>query len=998
MFRSWASMHGGVYVPVTNTTIPNPYLNFVPDRDISTKNGKNLTLMNPAYMTRQIFEIAEKQYGVKGHITSLNPIRPENKADEWETRALQKIQEGLSEYNSIEKIDGTLYMRSMHAMKVEQSCMKCHAKQGYKVGDIRGGISVSIPMDKYNQVAKKQTGNLLLTHLAVYTIVLLLGALAYKKFLQELKKRHSIKKELWESEKKFEILYHNSPDMFVSVAPHNAKILVCNDTLLKETGYTRDEVIGSEVFMMYHESSLDKAKIAFGQFVRTGFVKNKELTLKRKNGTKIPVNLNVNSIRNEKNEILYSISSWKDMTEQKTAKDKLLAAKEKAEESEKKYKRLTDNARDLIYRMSLPDGQYEYVSPSSFRIFGYTPEEFYSSPILIKNVIHPDFNDYFQTEWEKLIAGDLSPTYVYKIISRSGEEKWLDQRNVLIRDNTNTPVAIEGIATDITKQKQAETNLNLRNKKYEALNEELKQTNDELLSKKEEIAKKEELLRLINNASIDQIYGYDLNNRFILANRTLCENLNLSADEIIGKTYREFGFPEELCKLWDEWHRQTYEKGATVQYAETPMPDGTTQYFEVNLFVIKNNEGKVIGISGVNRNITKRKNTEKELIKAKEKAEESDNLKTEFLNNMSHEIRTPMNGIIGFSEFLNQNELSHQKHEYYTRIIQNSAKQLLHIIDDILEISTLGTKQVKIAPSVFFLNDLLMELFSVHNLKAREKKIHLYFKKGLKDKDSTIKTDQPKLVKILDNLIENAIKYTMEGFVEIGYHTTDRNVLLYVKDTGIGINPKNHQMIFERFSQEEKEITKKHGGLGLGLAIANENVELLGGKISLDSEKGKGSTFYVTIPNVLIDSNEVTEESSIESIPNSSKNYTILIAEDEEINYLYLEVLFEQKSAQDFKLIHAKNGKEAYDLCCMNKNIDLVLMDIKMPIMNGHEASEKIKSQLPNLPIIAQTAYSTESDRELALNHGCDDFISKPIDEDNLFTMVYKHLRMDTTN
>ncbi|HYW95984.1 MAG TPA: response regulator, partial [Bacteroidales bacterium] len=246
----------------------------------------------------------------------------------------------------------------------------------------------------------------------------------------------------------------------------------------------------------------------------------------------------------------------------------------------------------------------------------------------------------------------------------------------------------------------------------------------------------------------------------------------------------------------------------------------------------------------------------------------------------------------------------------------------------------------------------------------------------------------------LGNLLENALKFTNKGFIEMGYYLEQGNLVLYVKDTGIGVSPEGKDIIFERFSQENKEISSIHGGLGLGLSISKENARLLGGDITVESEKYKGSTFIVTIPYKQEKNN--TGETVLTGTMNEGESVdflTILVAEDEEVNYLYIEALFDSVTDFKFKLIHARNGKEAVEICRDDKRIDLILMDLKMPVMNGYEATEIIKSICPDVPVIAQTAYSTESDKAMSLKHGCDAFISKPLKRDEFLGLVYEYVR-----
>ncbi len=489
----------------------------------------------------------------------------------------------------------------------------------------------------------------------------------------------------------------------------------------------------------------------------------------------------------------------------------------------------------------------------------------------------------------------------------------------------------------------------------------------------------------------DGIIIHDTSGKIISINAKTKEIFNLKEQDIACYTIYDITSPNQDTSQFNEI--LTKAQNSTPQIIEwLGIQLETLQEIPLQISINPSVWYDKPVLVSVVRDFTERKNFEKELIAAKEKAEESNQLKNEFLNNMSHEVRTPMNGIIGFTEMLEEPDLSDETRKYYLKIVQNSCYQLLKIIDDILEISSLKTKQSEINEVSFCIDNLLKELFSLFSLKSKERKIPIYIKaQNLKEKTNII-TDKYKLTKILTNLLENALKFTHQGYIEIGYFLEVNKIKLYVKDTGIGISPENINKIFDRFSQEEKDLSRQYGGLGLGLSISRENAILLGGDITIESKKGEGSTFYVIIPYKPSNnscSNEIQKDTV--NVNDPTQNYTILIAEDEEVNFLFFEALLESRT--NIKLIHAKNGQEAIDICFGNKDIDLILMDIKMPILNGYEATEIIKSKLPDLPIIAQTAYSTIADRNAAKNHGCDDFISKPISREELLALIDYHLK-----
>jgi signal transduction histidine kinase/CheY-like chemotaxis protein len=379
---------------------------------------------------------------------------------------------------------------------------------------------------------------------------------------------------------------------------------------------------------------------------------------------------------------------------------------------------------------------------------------------------------------------------------------------------------------------------------------------------------------------------------------------------------------------------------------------------------------------------------------AKEHAEKSDRLKTEFLHNMSHEIRTPINGIMGFSNLLRKPDLDDSEKEEFINIIRHNSEQLLRIIDDILEISKLETKQVRIQNSETNLTHLLSDLYAIFKIKAQEKDILLELTNNLEENESTVMIDESKLLKIINNLVENALKFTSKGFVEVGCSLQHNDLKFYVRDSGIGIDRSNHAKIFERFSQESDSIARKYGGLGLGLSIARENVELLGGTITVQSSQGVGAVFTFTIPYHPV-------EKALPGIEKSSLSRdgklsgTLMIAEDDKNNLRFFETILSWSFPQ-IKTILVTDGQQAVDLCKKDPGIDLVLMDIKMPVMDGYEATRLIKTIRPDLPVVVQTAYSTAEEKNVAVEAGCDDFITKPISEEILGTIIRRYLNGKT--
>jgi len=368
-----------------------------------------------------------------------------------------------------------------------------------------------------------------------------------------------------------------------------------------------------------------------------------------------------------------------------------------------------------------------------------------------------------------------------------------------------------------------------------------------------------------------------------------------------------------------------------------------------------------------------------DLEKAKQKAEESDKLKTSFLANLSHEIRTPMNGILGFADLLNDSDITEETKELYIGMIKKSGERMLGLIGDLVDISKIESGQVKINPEKADLNQIIDRLHSYYNLMARQKGISFICNKGLDESESNILIDSLKFEQVLTNLLNNAFKFTSKGKIELSYWKEKENLHFKVKDSGAGIPEGMEKLIFERFRQAENTYLKKTEGSGLGLSISKAFIELMGGRIWVKSIYGEGSEFYCTIPYKPIsipNANNIISQNSAYKLA-----LTALVVEDDEIGYIYIQHILEQNNCIS---LHAENGQQAIEMIQQHPEISIILMDLKMPVMNGIEATKIIRQSNPTIPIIAQTAYTTNEDRKLALEAGCNDFITKPINKDIL--------------
>lgn len=383
-----------------------------------------------------------------------------------------------------------------------------------------------------------------------------------------------------------------------------------------------------------------------------------------------------------------------------------------------------------------------------------------------------------------------------------------------------------------------------------------------------------------------------------------------------------------------------------------------------------------------------RKNTELGITRALERATESDRLKSSFLANMSHEIRTPMNGILGFANLLKNDKLSEKDRQQYIHIIEKSGNRMLGIINDLIDISKIESGITELILSDFNLNNALDYIYSFFKPEAEIKGLKLSYSKALVAESALIKSDSEKIYAILINLVKNAIKYTAVGEIDFGYSVANDFIRFKIKDTGIGIPEDKHEAIFNRFVQANLKLSSSFEGVGLGLAITKAYVELLGGKIWIESEHTKGSTFYFEIPYIKGEKMKNTEEQQISVNETVKSKLKILIAEDDVINQKLFSYILRDISDD---LTITDNGAEAVKEYTERNDIDIILMDLKMPKMDGYTATRIIREKDKDIKIIALSAFAMETDRKKALENGFNDYVSKPIKKVELYKAIGKY-------
>lgn len=676
--------------------------------------------------------------------------------------------------------------------------------------------------------------------------------------------------------------------------------------------------------------------------------------------------------------------------EKKTLEELVLEKTFELKESEEKYRAIYNNA-PLSYQSLDINGCFIDVNPTWLNVLGYEEKEVIGK--CFSEFLHPDWKPHFEKNFKEFKRiGNVSDVQ-FKMKHKDGHYLDISFEGCTGLEPDGSFKQTYCVFQDITKRKLAE----------------------------EALVESEERYNLAMNATRDGIYDWNLITNEIYYTPAWKKMLGYEDHELPNdfSIWEKLTEAEDVKKSW-KMQNEVINKKRDYFEMEFKMKHKDGHWVEIlsRAEAVFDESGKAIRMVGTHTDITERKKADLKLNMALNKATESDRLKSSFLATMSHELRTPLNAIIGFSDIIDE-DLPVEEIVGFAKTINASGNHLLSIVEDLFDITLIESGEIQIHKREENLHSILND---VHNIiiseqhKTKKEHLDLNLRIPPEEQDLLINTDASKLKQILINLLKNALKFTDKGHIHYGYsiktdtvrppvgrtgsrssvaeRSRNTEIEFFVEDTGIGVPKDKQDIIFDVFRQVDETHTKIYGGTGIGLSISKKLTKLLGGKIWIESSENKGSTFYFTLPfesPAAID--EINEENIKPQLKTKQKSKqktkTVLIVEDDESSFEFLKVILTKLNVN---IIWAKNGKDAVECCKEKANIDLILMDINMPIMNGYEATKLIKKIKPHLPIIAQTAYAIIGDRQKSIDAGCDDYISKPIKKHELIAKIEKLL------
>ena len=769
--------------------------------------------------------------------------------------------------------------------------------------------------------------------------------------------KHTMEKKLRISEKRLSIILKSIGDAVIA-ADNNGVINYINPEAERLTNFSEKQAIGKnifEIFRIENDIQRNQANEAVqnmnGDDCPTRFPY--QVTIECSESTKKIVEVNFNPIKDEKKNLSGMVISFRDISEKLQGEIALL-------ESEKKYRKVVENATEIIFVINTK-GEFTFVNDATVKISEYNEDEL--KEIGYYNLILPAHRSAIKNKvLRQYVSFEKTKTLEYPFRTKSGSIKWLEQKSTLIFEQDKVS-GFHIIARDITDKKLAE-------EKILQLSRAVEQSPVSII-----ITSVEAKIEYVNPA-FTALTGFTLN-------------------EIIGKNPRKLIYGsisrQEYRKLWDTIKAGRDWKGEF----QNKKKNGEVFWQVITISSVKNSESEITHFLGIIEDITERKRFENELILAKEKAEESNKLKSNFMANMSHELRTPMIGIIGYSDILAE-ELKNTELREIVEVIKSSSDRLMHTMDLILDLTKIETNRTDVSFKEINIGSVIER--EIENYRNTIENKGLYFKIYVKDKNVSSDLDEKLFCQILNNLIGNSVKFTPEGGITVEVDSEKGKnkewAVIKVIDTGIGIPQNSLSLIFEEFRQVSEGYGRSHEGIGLGLTIIKKSVELMKGEITVESKIGSGSAFTIRFPAVAKKTSEDRNEDMAAKIFElksvEANRHKILVVDNDKMSRDFIYFILRKYYNMEF----AESGQSAIDLASQNK-FSAILMDIGLGYgMNGVEATKEIRKikGYETTPIVAMTAYAMKGDKESFLENGLSHYMSKPFDKNTLLNLLEKIL------
>jgi len=930
LYRAWATEQGGVYVPPTEATPPNPYLK-IEDRDVVTQSGKHLTLVNPAYMTRQIYNLTQKTSGIRGHITSLELLNPNNAPDPWEKNSLEQFQKGMKDTSSLEKIDGQLFLRYMHPLQIESGCLHCHSAQGYKVGDVRGGISISVPMTPYYASQEKEFVSVSIVHAFLWLFGLALGWIGQRRFRREESDRMSAVHDLQESEARFRVVLENVQDAYFRIN-QDGRLINASPSAAVMYGYdSPEEMTGLPAQALYQDP--EGWDFVIEKMKKHGQVHDRIAKGKKKNGTQFWISLNAQYFYDDEGQVQGTEGFIRNITERKQAEEALRS-------SEEKYRLLFMN--NPVPMWVYDTNTLAFLAVNDFAVdhYGYSRQEFLS--MTIKDIRLPEDVPYLYDVLEKY-KGILRKVGTLRHRKKDGSLIDVDITAHMIEFDGRQAIFV--LAMDITEQKHAEKLQRQSEEKFRAA----------FITSPDSIN--------INRLS-DGMY--------ISINQGFTRIMGYMEEDAIGKTSLEMNIwvdVEDRNKLVAGL--KEFGKIENLE-ARFKAKDGTHRIGLMSATII--NLNTVPHILSITRDITEVKRLQLELFQSQKML----SIGT-LAGGIAHDFNNILNIILGYSGLIEARKDQPEKFSESIDAIKQAVDRGASLVHQILTFA----RKAETTIEPINISDLVQELCSM--LKQTFPKV-ITFTLRLSEDLPLIHADHSQMHQVLLNLCVNArdamphggtITIVSEMVTREEIHEQfpsadqEKYIGIRIADTGAGIDELTRSRIFDPFFTT-KEMGK---GTGLGLAVVYGVIQAHHGFIDVKSALGHGTIFQLYLPVPAVpESNTILPHAAEPHVFGNAE--TILVVEDEEF---LMETLSYELEKNGFSVLRARDGMEAISVYRKHqKEIALVVTDMGLPAMTGIDAFKRLKELDPFIKVIFMSGFFEPEIKTELQTAGALGFIQKP--------------------